>query len=432
MKAALIADDLTGTNNAGVLVARQGLSAITVPYKRPLFPADCQVACVDTDSRYVEPEEARRRVADLSGWALGQGASHLCNRVDNLLRGNIGAEVQGMLDAVAEDALAIIAPAFPALERLIEEGHLTVGGAPVTENPVAANDPFAPVKHSRIADLLAEQADFDIAHVGHEDLGRDPAALAEKMIGAAQGNIRAVVVDQKSEADVALLAEAIALLDRACFPVDPGPLSAAWLRCKARTDAGASGHKVLAAVGSVTAITQGQIKHVLKERGLTPVYLDVEAVIAGGAARQNAVAAAVRDVLQMSAGADVTVLTSLRLDDDPLDLVALSTAGPMNAHQLSKQIAEALAETVIRVVEATQEGIGGCFCSGGDVTAALFEQAGTEAIRVFGDIIPLTAHVAFMGGDLDGLQLVTKGGSIGDEDALEICISFLEDALRPG
>ncbi len=430
LKAALIADDLTGTNNAGVLIAKQGLSVITVPYRRPLFPSDYRVACIDTDSRYVAPQEARRRVADLSQWALGEEAQYLCKRVDNLLRGNIGAEVQGMLDAIGKDALAIVAPAFPALGRLVDDGHLTVGGAPVTENPVAVNDPFAPVRHSRIADLLAEQAQFAVAHVGLGDLRTEPAALAAKLTDASQENVQVVIVDQKSDADVALLAEAIALMDRPVFPVDPGPLSAAYLRARARAEVGAFGRKVLAVIGSVTPVTLGQIKYVLKKRGLTPVYLDAKAVIAGGTAREDMITAAVRDVLKHAVVADLVVLTSRRPDDAPLDLGALSEESSMTAHQLSKQIAEGLAETVVHVVGGAQGTIGGCFCTGGDVTAALFDQAGTKAIRIFGDIIPLTAHVAFMGGELDGLQLVTKGGSIGDEDALDTCFSFLEHALK--
>ncbi len=432
MKAALIADDLTGTNNAGVLVAKRGLSAISVAYKQPLFPADCQVACVDTDSRYVAPKEARRRVASLSRWALGEKARYLCNRVDNLLRGNIGAEVEGMLDALGEDALAIVAPAFPALGRQVDNGHLLVGGAPVTENPVAANDPFAPVRHSGIAAILAEQADFAVVHVGHGCLGSDAAALAGRLATAAQGNVRAVIVDQKTDADVALLAEAIALMERPAFPVDPGPLSAAYLRRRSRAQGGASGRKVLAVVGSVTPVTQGQINYVVKERGLTPVYLDAQAMIAGGALRKSVIAAAIQEVQHHAARADLIVLTSRRLDDPPLDLVALAADGTMNAHRLSKKIAEGLAETAVHAVGAAEGTIGGCFCSGGDVTAALFERAGTEAIRVIGDVVPLTAHAAFMGGELEGLHLVTKGGSIGDEDAMETCLSFLVDALNRG
>lgn len=84
------------------------------------------------------------------------------------------------------------------------------------------------------------------------------------------------------------------------------------------------------------------------------------------------------------------------------------------------------------IIERSDGTIGGCFSSGGDVTASLFKCAETEAIEVDGDVIPLTAHVAFSGGRLDGLRLVTKGGSIGDEDAMETCLDFLLEQLNAG
>ncbi len=51
MKRIVIADDLTGANNVGVLLTKQGLSAVVVTHESPTFPGACDVLCVDTDSR---------------------------------------------------------------------------------------------------------------------------------------------------------------------------------------------------------------------------------------------------------------------------------------------------------------------------------------------------------------------------------------------
>lgn len=431
MKAALIADDLTGTNNAGVLVAKQGLAAITVTHDRPWFPDNCEVVCVDTDSRYVAPEEAVQRVETMTAWAAEQGAQAWCNRVDNLLRGNIGAEIDGMLRALGAHATAVVSPAFPALRRLVIDGHLMVNDVPVHENPVAASDPFAPVTQSDIGDLINAQMAVDVARLGRDAVDAGAQTLAEHLERLAVGGARVVIVDAHDDSHVATLAEAMARVDRVLVPVDPGPLSALYLKAvRDRRSETRRGKKVILALGSVTPISLAQIRHLLYSRGLEPVWLDPDAVIGETDARAGAIETAVAAALESLEGNEVIVVTTRHPDHEPLDLDALAKGRGSSAYALSKEISDGLAEAVVAIVEQSDGAIGGCFPSGGDVAASLFKVAGTRAIRVFGDVIPLTAHVAFMGGLLDGLRLVTKGGSIGEEDAMETCLAFLLDELR--
>jgi uncharacterized protein YgbK (DUF1537 family) len=429
-RAALIADDLTGNNNAGVLVAKQGLATISVGHTRPVFPDDCEVACIDTDSRYVAAQEARKRVREMSAWARGQGASILCNRVDNLLRGNIGAEVAGMMDHLGAEAVAIVAPAFPVLGRLIEGGRLLVNGEPVHKNPVAANDPFSPVRYSDIDAILGEQMDAPVAQIGGDTLKAGSGPVVDAIEKAAAQGARAIVVDQADDADVATLADAMARLDRAVFPVDPGPLSALYLKAmRQRGSADDRGRKVLAAIGSITPVTREQVGHLAKARSLEPLCLDPGALIDDEGARAQAIDAVVEAAIRQTASDDVVLLTTLPPGAEPLDVATLAAERGITAHQLSLRISDALAQAIVQIVEGCDGAIGGCFSSGGDVTASLFEATGAEAVRVLGDVIPLTAHVSFMGGRLDGLQLVTKGGSIGDSDAMELCLAHLQKAL---
>ena len=78
MKVALIADDLTGANNAGVQLAKQGFPTLTVMHDAPSMPDGYQAVCVDSDSRYVSPEEARQRVSRAARRMHERGAKLLC------------------------------------------------------------------------------------------------------------------------------------------------------------------------------------------------------------------------------------------------------------------------------------------------------------------------------------------------------------------
>ena len=73
------------------------------------------------------------------------------------LRGNIGAELAAVLQASNNRQLPFL-PAFPQNGRTTRDGIHYVDGVPVTESPFGV-DPFEPVRHARITELLAEQTD---------------------------------------------------------------------------------------------------------------------------------------------------------------------------------------------------------------------------------------------------------------------------------
>lgn len=428
MKAALIADDLTGANNAGVIVARQSFATMSVSHARPAFPQGCEVVCIDTDSRYVDPAVARERVRSATAWAAAQGTQVFCNRVDNLLRGNIGAETEGILAQLGPQAAAIASPAFPALGRLIVDGHLMVGGKPVHENAVAANDPFAPVRHSAIAAILAQQTSLPTAVIPRDGADFDIPSLTTRIEAAIAAGARIVVVDQRSEDDVVTLACAMAEIDRPLVPVDPGPLSALYLtKLRKRRNRAASTGRILVAIGSVTPVTRAQFQYLLDKRGVTPVLIDPLALVRSEPVRGAAIAEAVAAVGRSLAAHPVTVLTTRPPDRDMLDVAGLAAERALPPHSLSKSISDGLAAAVVATVAANRHEITGCFASGGDLVASIFATAEAEAIEIFGDVIPLTAYVTLVGGRLDGLPLVTKGGSIGDETAIDLCVGFLEE-----
>lgn len=432
MKAALIADDLTGADNTAVLLAKRGIAATVVTSAAPAFPATCQAVVIDTDSRYIAPENARRRVRDAARWALDNGARILCDRVDNLLRGNIGSEIAGVLDASTPDAVAVVAPAFPALRRAVSKGRLLVEGRPVNENAIAANDPFAPVRHARIADIVAEQWNGAIAEIAIAAVIAGEEALADAIERAAKGGARAVVVDAETDAHLETVARAMTRLARPAVPVDPGPLSAAYVRLRGGTDAprrdtgpGPTGKKIVVAVGSVTELSRRQVAHLIAARKLGPVRLSARALLDGGKARAAVIAGAVAECRARLGATDVVLLTTQPADGAAIAIDALAAMEGSSPHALSKRISDGLADAALQTIESCR----GAFVSGGDVTASLFKLSGAKAIDVFGDVIPLTAHVRFSGGRLDGLRLVTKGGSIGGDNAMEACLAHLERDL---
>ena len=71
-------------------------------------------------------------------------------------RGNSGAERTALLRASGEKRLPFL-PAYPQVGRTTVGGVHLVNGVPVAES-VFGQDPFEPVRHSSVAELIAAQS----------------------------------------------------------------------------------------------------------------------------------------------------------------------------------------------------------------------------------------------------------------------------------
>jgi uncharacterized protein YgbK (DUF1537 family) len=95
----VIADDYTGSLDTGVQFSRKGVSVLVLTRDQLSFQGagygGYDVLVVDTESRHVLPEEARKIVDDVASEAMRHGVVYFYKKTDSALRGNIGAELAG-------------------------------------------------------------------------------------------------------------------------------------------------------------------------------------------------------------------------------------------------------------------------------------------------------------------------------------------------
>ena len=159
VKLLIIADDFTGALDTGVQFSAHG--AVTSVITDPAFDftkvdSSIQVLVMDAETRHLEPEQAYSVVRKAVEHALAAGVCCIYKKTDSALRGNIGAELTAVLDAAGTDRLPFI-PAFPKMNRITQNGVHLIDGVPVAES-VFGRDPFEPVRHSRISDILHQQS----------------------------------------------------------------------------------------------------------------------------------------------------------------------------------------------------------------------------------------------------------------------------------
>jgi uncharacterized protein YgbK (DUF1537 family) len=127
----LIADDLTGACDAAVPFAVAGLRT-TVLLSADGDADDARVLAVSTESRGLAPSDVAPRVRQAAERVARRGARVMFKKIDSTLRGNTAVEIAAALEEFGCRA-AVVCPAFPAMNRMVHGGYLSVAGAPYFE-----------------------------------------------------------------------------------------------------------------------------------------------------------------------------------------------------------------------------------------------------------------------------------------------------------
>jgi uncharacterized protein YgbK (DUF1537 family) len=166
MKLLVLADDLTGSLDTGIQFAQYGASTrVVLNAEYPLNRIDpsVQILVINTESRHASPKRAAEIVGNIVRQAVALKIPYIYKKTDSALRGNLGAELGAALSESGEEQLHFI-PAFPKMKRGTVKGIHYIDGVPVAES-VFGKDPFNPVTHSNVKDILHEQTDLPVYSV---------------------------------------------------------------------------------------------------------------------------------------------------------------------------------------------------------------------------------------------------------------------------
>jgi len=86
-----------------------------------------------------------------------------------------------------------------------------------------------------------------------------------------------------------------------------------------------------------------------------------------------------------------------------------------------------MAEAVAGILDIRK--FAGLFLSGGDIAVEVCRRLAASAIRVHGEVEPGVPAAELVGGQGQGMRVVTKAGGFGTEEALIESILYLERGL---
>ena len=429
----VVADDLTGGNATGVLMSRMEYSACTIMNdqsfdKEMAKETDCLI--YPTDSRAIDPEEAYRRVSHACRLMMGDQVKVYGHRIDSTLRGNHGRETDAMLDCLGEDTVAIVAPAFPSSGRTVVGGYLLVEGIPVNRTNIAI-DPKTPVKTADVAEIFRKQSHYPVAKVTLSEMMDGKHALAGRIRELVGSGARTITFDCVTQEDLDLIADAVITSGIHCVCVDPGVFTATMTRKMIQPYAKRKKNRILAVVGSVNPNTTSQMEHLwLVQHPIFNCFVKTRELVEGPEAREAEIARVVHEITEKADKNTVLTVTGDGIyPENRIDFKPYMEKYGKSLDEVTGMINEGFAEIAERIVRQVPE-IQGMYTSGGDVTQAICRRFGAAGLDLLDEVLPLAAYGTFIKGDFDGMQIVTKGGSQGQSDAINRCINYLKERMH--
>jgi uncharacterized protein YgbK (DUF1537 family) len=386
----IVADDLTGAMDTGVQFSKWGLH--TVVMLNGGESPSAEVVVISTDSRDETAAEAYRRAK--------QAAQRLSDRtlykkIDSTLRGNIGPELDGLLDGLGLEK-ALVAPAFPPAGRTTVDGCHRVHGALLAESAFA-RDPLWPATESHLPTLLVGQTRRTVGYL--------PLSVVEQ---GEQAVIRALMAEPASivAADAAeprhlrTLALALAHLGQKWLPCGSAGLAEEWPLALGFERSGEvpicwspDMRPVLIVAGSRHQSTARQLQRAVEDGSLSLVNLSVA-----------------QEDWQKAVRTDVVSLLSQGRN------VALTTTFSEYREGKEAATAEMLAQATAWILAHSP--VAGVIMTGGDIARAVCRALGAMALGVLGEVQAGVPAGVVVGGLHNGLRVVTKAGGFGDDLAI--------------
>lgn len=427
-KIGMIADDLTGANDAGVQLAKKGLSSTVVfDYRKKNIQTNSDVLIVDTDSRAESEAEAYEAVSKAAALLIQGGYSHIYKKVDSTLRGNIAVELAA-LEQVYQPDVVVFAPAFPKMNRQTIHGHHFVNGTLITETEFG-KDPKTPVLESYIPALLQEHIQSDITLIDFTLLQGSCDRMMEVIIEALKNGNKWFVCDGKTEADLKRIADVFVQLHKRIVWAGSAGLSEFLTDVlklhpvQDRQEEHQQIDKTLLVSGSLSEVTKNQLGMV--EKITKAHFIEVNPI----------------ELIKESIQID-RLIKDFKANEYKEHFV-LYVASSEHNRKAAKDAGQSLGLTETEVSEAISRGLGaiaksllneftslnGLVLTGGDTAKAVCSQLQIAEMQLYSEVEP-GLPFGKLQGEKAQYWAITKAGGFGNEQSLVNALKYMTRKVK--
>lgn len=378
------------------------------------------VLVINTDSRGLSSDKAFLKVSNLLKQFDQKLFPIIYKKIDSTLRGNVGCEIDAILKET-KGSLCFMAPSYPEQNRTLVGGILIVGEKPLALTEMARNT-ASPIQESHVYKILQNQSQnnvgwIDLTHVAstHERLQKTVDEERKK------GN-QIIIFDAVGRGDLKNIVETAFHVERIPFFVGSAGLAEEVAKkltsSKARASRKTKALKhILIVSGTASSVTHQQLKQV-EERNIASFQLTPSLILGEDAKAE-------KERKELSRKIATSLSQRINILKTPSEMLHSEDSTKPPVHF---KITKTLASVALLAIEASKIKPTdlALILTGGETAQHVINGLGTEGIEIEGELLEGIVRGHLIGGDWDGLTVVTKAGAFGKEDALEKIVRMIE------
>jgi len=423
-KIVIITDDFTSAMDNGVGFSEKGLKTVVVTdvCKIEKVINNVDVLVIDTESRLDKKEDAFRKVMNVSKILNNYEIDYIYKTIDSTLRGNIGAEIEALMDTTRRD-LCFVAPAYPT------NGRTTVGAMQFyhwvpLENTEFSQDPINPVSQSFIPDIISLQTRKKVGVINLRVIMQGIKAILCKIKDLIEDGVEIIVFDAISNENLLNIARTIPLIEKQIVIVG----STGWAEhlpeslelIKKREE---ESKAALVISGSLSEITRRQIIYASKNMAIEIIDIDPEKIFSKNY-EEETIKTANQAIEYINKGKHVIIRSGKNREFVNLTNQLANIMGFSN-FQASERVAFFLGKVAFFICKTMKKKMYGLVLTGGDIALKTIKAMGISETMVQEEVLPGIPSGCFINNEFKDIRVVVKAGAFGKESAIVRIIEFL-------
>jgi len=416
-KLIVVADDFTGANDAGVQFRKAGLQVKVIidtqQLKEDLELTD--VLVMDLESRFDSAQIAFRKCYDLGKELFEIGNTIIYKKIDSTFRGNIGAEIDGLMSAM-QLKLAVLAPALPSSGRTTINGEVYVDHVKLARTEFAA-DPRTPVKYSRIADIIALQSSLTCREISTELFQEKSSALADELLEEINEEAKIFIFDSREENDLLYIAKLVESISEYPIMIIGSAGLAHYL-----TKLSFKRKKAPAFVfsGSVSEQTRKQIHHTMADNFCSLFLIKAEDLLDDEFNAEELIAAVSNNI---GKGISRFIFTSALTRADVDKVLSLAAGKGLSNEEAADKVAITIGNLAAVLIKKFSPS--GVLLTGGDIAIKTVRALHGSGFSIDQEIVPGISSGTLTGSAVKTI-IATKSGGFGAIDAITKTLEFFK------
>src|SRR5690554_150014 len=420
----IVADDVTGANDIGLMYAKHGYRAeVFSDYQElELNSIQADVVVLDTNSRADDPKVAYAKVFEATKRLLPLHCSLLTKKTCSVFRGNVGIEFDAMLDAAQKD-FAIAISAFPKNGRITKDGIHYVHGKLLSESEFA-HDPIHPMTDSDLRKIVAAQSRRGVSLLNYRTIAKGVTAIRDK-VEKHRSCGGYLIVDSTSQDDLKVVAEA---LSDEPFIFGSSALAEELPNFWEAPEVGLSlsdlprntvGTLIIA--GSVTPQTKNQVKY-MGEKGYPVMAMDTRRLFEEREQVQE-----ISKVVEWSSSkvksGETALVYGMHQPDEIEETCQIAASAGLSRIEANRRVSGTLGEISRRIIE--ENNVKKLVVAGGETSNDV-----CHALGIVGNLVLKEIQAGLPSGLSRGkneLTVVLKSGSFGSPNFLEEAVEHLKE-----